>query len=98
MRSHCDEFAPFIGVESSSKEFEDYCHKVASPSSAEWGGQIELQALSQALDRSIAIHSADVPVLHMGGEKDDPIRITYHRHYYTLGEHYNSVERVKEAS
>jgi OTU domain-containing protein 6 len=63
-----------------------------------WGGQIEIQALSEALKTPIEVYAADQDVLTMGelyggalGNGLQPLRVTYHRHYYTLGEHYNSV-------
>ena len=67
-------------------------------STASWGGQIEIQALSDALRTPVEVYAADQPVLVMGelygganGSGLQPLRVTYHRKYYTLGEHYNSV-------
>jgi OTU domain-containing protein 6 len=61
---------------------------IASPVSA-------LQALSQALRVPITVYAADGADLTMGEEfgraHDDPLRLSFHRHYYALGEHYNSV-------
>eukprot|EP01036_Dinobryon_divergens_P027644 gene27644-36453_t len=71
------------------------------------GGQLEIQALSHSLQQSVVVYSADSPVLSMGpddeGQEDraaqgdtarrrrPPLRISYHKHYYALGAHYNSV-------
>ena len=82
------------------------------------GGQLEIQALSRALQQSIVVYSADSPVLSMGPEdqghereevgaragtgveaeegdagrrRRPPLRVSYHKHYYALGAHYNSV-------
>ena len=64
------------------------------------GGQVEINALCSVLQRRIWIYGADasMPILKMGedcaqntGVIDVPIRVSFHRHYYTLGEHYNSV-------
>lgn len=101
MRSHPEDFCPFLGLESSDPEFESYCAKVASATQAEWGGQPEIRALAAALQRPIHIYSADAPVVRMCEEVGDadaaaPLCITYHKHYYALGEHYNSVTRVVE--
>ncbi|CAN0456644.1 unnamed protein product, partial [Pylaiella littoralis] len=39
IRTHPEEFCPFLGYELGSTEFEEYCDKVASLTDAEWGGQ-----------------------------------------------------------
>ena len=64
---------------------------------AEWGGQIELRALAVCLERQIHIYDASTGVLVMGEQFDafNALKVTYHRHYYSLGEHYNSVERAE---
>ena len=77
-------------------EYQEYCDKVASVAGAEWGGQLEIRALCCALGRLVCVHSADSPVLIMGEEAADdatlpPLKLAYHRHYYALGEHYNSI-------
>ena len=68
-----------------------------------WGGQIEIQALSDALRTPVEVYAAGQPVLTMGEaygggvsgvEGLQPLRVSYHRKYYTLGEHYNSVVPV----
>jgi OTU domain-containing protein 6 len=102
IRKNAGDFAPYLGFDEHDAEFGAYCEKVASPSLGEWGGQIELKALSAALQRPILVVSADAPVVCMSDNRDDgavvgstadpaPLRVTYHKHYYTLGEHYNSV-------
>lgn len=102
IRAHPEEFCPFLGYEMGSTEFEEYCDKVASLTDAEWGGQLELKALSAALHRPILIYSADAPVLCMN-DADVPVgtnnslKVTFHKHYYALGEHYNSVEPVSSS-
>ena len=101
---------------SSSIEFyKKYCDDIENTSA--WGGQLELKALVQLLQRPITIYSATAPDVLMGEEYGDPseslllslvflllniqtyirnkdlpdIIIRYHKHYYALGEHYNSV-------
>lgn len=74
--------------------FEEYCERVVS--SADWGGQLELRALACALETPIHVFSAASDVIAMGHEFDaagarPPLQLTYHLHYYTLGEHFNSV-------
>jgi OTU domain-containing protein 6 len=87
--------------------YDDYVDRVRS--SADWGGHLELRALSFMLHRPIIIYSTNPP-LTIGdnderhddnhGEQDqaaaaaasvEPIRLSYHLHYYALGEHYNHV-------
>ena len=59
------------------------------------GGQVEIMALCASLRRPIWIYCSDrvQPIIKMGEPYGDlnPLRISYHKHYYTLGEHYNSV-------
>ena len=97
MRLHADEFCPFLGLEKGDPEFAVYCDKVASTTQSEWGGQLEVKALSAALQLPIEIYSADAPVVFMNDvvvatkDKDVSLKITFHKHYFALGEHYNSV-------
>ena len=44
----------------------------------EWGGQLELRALSLALNRPIRIYSADSPVMVIGEDIDVDISHTCH--------------------
>ena len=56
--------------EDSQKEpeqaFEEYCDKVEE--TAAWGGQVELQALAQAIERHITVFCAGLPLVEMGVE------------------------------
>eukprot|EP00607_Mallomonas_marina_P000103 CAMPEP_0182426166 /NCGR_PEP_ID=MMETSP1167-20130531/12652_1 /TAXON_ID=2988 /ORGANISM="Mallomonas Sp, Strain CCMP3275" /LENGTH=366 /DNA_ID=CAMNT_0024607411 /DNA_START=61 /DNA_END=1158 /DNA_ORIENTATION=+ len=76
------------------KDFSLYCDSVQSMQQAVWGGQLELRAISSLFKREIHVYSADSPTLRMGEgvakEGAQPLRVTYHRHFYALGEHYNS--------
>ena len=61
-------------------------------STPEWGGQVELLALSSVLRRSIEVIQADGPPMVVGEHFTGPrLLLSYHRHAYGLGEHYNSV-------
>eukprot|EP01112_Ceratiomyxa_fruticulosa_P019784 TRINITY_DN6564_c0_g2_i2.p1 TRINITY_DN6564_c0_g2~~TRINITY_DN6564_c0_g2_i2.p1 ORF type:complete len:290 (+),score=49.64 TRINITY_DN6564_c0_g2_i2:896-1765(+) len=89
MVNHRDDFEPFISTE---EDFEKYCARMRD--SSVWGGQIELQALAHALKVPIIVHAADVPDVVMGEEYikfSNSIHLSYHKHAYALGEHYNSV-------
>ncbi|KAL9879557.1 deubiquitinase OTUD6B [Glossina fuscipes] len=78
-------------------EFEKYCNDVRSTPA--WGGQIELKALSSVLKVPIEIIQADGSPTIQGDEfTGDPLVITYHRHMYSLGEHYNSTIPLSAAT
>jgi hypothetical protein len=67
-------------------------------------GQVELRAMAAWLKRPIHIYDSTTPLLIMGeefasaapGGGQRPLVVTYHRHYFSLGEHYNSVELIAE--
>nr|XP_006636061.1 PREDICTED: OTU domain-containing protein 6B [Lepisosteus oculatus] len=100
MRSHIDDFLPFLtnpntGDIYTPDEFENYCNDVAN--TAAWGGQLELRALTHILQMPIEVIQADSPVVVIGDEYEKaPITLIYMRHAYGLGEHYSSVEPLKE--
>lgn len=105
MRKHAPEFLPFFLSEnevegdsdaSLSEKFENYCREVES--TAAWGGQLELEALAHCLRKHIMIYSGSFPDVEMGkeyksgdGKSTPSIMVSYHRHAFGLGEHYNSV-------
>eukprot|EP01116_Phalansterium_solitarium_P004663 TRINITY_DN15711_c0_g1_i1.p1 TRINITY_DN15711_c0_g1~~TRINITY_DN15711_c0_g1_i1.p1 ORF type:complete len:321 (-),score=58.66 TRINITY_DN15711_c0_g1_i1:81-1043(-) len=92
MRSHADDFMPFLDSEDemTPDKFERFCDRIRDTN--DWGGQLELQALAHALKSPIVIFTAERPSIEMGQEYKNPkIRLSYHRHAYSLGEHYNSV-------
>lgn len=102
MRAHADDFLPFLthattGDMYSAEDFEKYCNEVDHTSA--WGGQLELRALTEVLKLPIEVIQADVSDIKIGEEYDSaPITLVYMRHAFGLGEHYNSVERLKESS
>ncbi|KAG5072898.1 hypothetical protein JHK86_008109 [Glycine max] len=107
MRNHTSDFLPFFlsenlieddSDESPAQKFENYCKEVES--TATWGGQLELGALTHCLKKHIMIFSGSFPDVEMGKEyKSDggagmsnlSIMLSYHKHAFGLGEHYNSV-------
>ena len=102
MRSHAKDFAPFVVVgdtdendvnENEEAVFERYCHQVES--TASWGGHLELDALAHSLQKHIIVYSSSLPEVEMGKQYDknmnSTLRLSYHRHAFGLGEHYNSV-------
>ncbi|XP_029976480.1 deubiquitinase OTUD6B [Salarias fasciatus] len=100
MRSHADDFLPFLtnpdtGDMYTTDEFEKYCSDLEH--TAAWGGQLELRALTKVLQLPIEVIQADSPTIKIGEEYDsEAITLVYMRHAYGLGEHYNTVERLKD--
>lgn len=77
-------------------EFEKYCDSVKN--TAAWGGQIEIKALSHTLHVPIEVIQAEGPPTVQGEEdfKGPNLVLTYHRHMYSLGEHFNSTKSAPE--
>lgn len=105
MRKNSSDFLPFFLSESGTdgdgdfdERFESYCNEVES--TAAWGGQLELGALTHCLKKHIMIFSGSFPDVEMGKEYkvgdclDTSIVLSYHKHAFGLGEHYNSVVPV----
>uniref|UniRef100_A0A7S2EVU4 OTU domain-containing protein n=1 Tax=Trieres chinensis TaxID=1514140 RepID=A0A7S2EVU4_TRICV len=91
LASHEEEFAPFAETHDHGS-YEKYVESVRS--SSEWGGHLELRALTRALKRTVVVYSAEAVPLRMGEEfadEGEEVRLSFHRRYYALGEHYNSV-------
>ncbi|XP_071742184.1 OVARIAN TUMOR DOMAIN-containing deubiquitinating enzyme 5 [Rutidosis leptorrhynchoides] len=108
MRENSSDFLPFFLSETVAdgeyddsvveKKFESYCNEVES--TAAWGGQLELGALTHCLQKHIMIFSGSFPDVEMGKEykagdsAGSSIMLSYHKHAFGLGEHYNSVVPV----
>ncbi len=95
-----NEYEPFCDLaDSNVTSYEEYVDKVRG--SSEWGGHLELRALACALDKTIVVYSADGVPLYIRAKEDGStgnddvedglIQLSFHRRYYALGEHYNSV-------
>ena len=100
MRANAEHFKHFVieadtadgSVADGDDAFEAYCTEVES--TAAWGGQVEIQALAQALKAHVRVYSVGMPVLDAGDEfkgVGPTLTLCYLRHAYGLGEHYNSV-------
>ncbi|XP_041969479.1 deubiquitinase OTUD6B [Aricia agestis] len=94
-----DDFLPFLSNPETFEmltdaEFEEYCEKIRNTNV--WGGQVEIRALSNYLKCPISIIQATGPeTIEQGTEfTGPPLFITYHRHMYSLGEHYNSTQTL----
>ncbi|XP_011181782.2 deubiquitinase OTUD6B [Zeugodacus cucurbitae] len=77
-------------------EFEKYCELLHTTPA--WGGQIELKALSSILKVPIEVLQAEGPPTIQGADEfaGPNLIITYHRHMYSLGEHYNSTVPIEQ--
>lgn len=104
LKEHKDDFIHFMSNPDTcdmltDDQFVDYCDKTAN--TKVWGGQLEIRALSNCLKCPISVIQATGPdSIEQGTEYEGaPLIITYHRHMYNLGEHYNStclIEEVEE--
>ncbi|CCI45421.1 unnamed protein product [Albugo candida] len=81
IRANPDNFIPFIAFDSSNPEksnserFEEYCEKIVN--SSEWGGQLELRALSCSLQKKIEIFTGESDVIVIGNEfEGSSLRLT----------------------
>ncbi|XP_076045494.1 deubiquitinase OTUD6B-like isoform X2 [Oratosquilla oratoria] len=97
--NHVDDFLPFLtnpktGDLLTQEEFVEYCSQVRN--SPVWGGQPELRAISQAIKVKIVVLQAEGLPSVIGEEFESVpiVTLTYYRHYFGLGEHYNSVAPV----
>ncbi|XP_061707351.1 deubiquitinase OTUD6B [Cydia pomonella] len=101
MRQNKEDFLPFMSNPNTfemltESEFNDYCDEIVN--TKVWGGQLEIRALSNSLKCPINVIQASGPEsIEQGVEfEGPPLIITYHRHMYKLGEHYNSTQAISE--
>ncbi|XP_073941935.1 deubiquitinase OTUD6B [Choristoneura fumiferana] len=102
MKQNRDDFLPFMSNPDTfemltESEFNDYCNKIVN--TKVWGGQLEIRALSNYLKCPINVIQATGPEsIEQGAEfEGPPLIITYHRHMYKLGEHYNSTQPLDDS-
>ncbi|GAD95595.1 OTU-like cysteine protease [Paecilomyces variotii No. 5] len=91
---HKDDFEPFM-----EEPLDAYTRKIRL--TAEWGGQLELQAIARAYGVEINVVQSDGRIEKIEpGDTDDldeeerenrKIWLAYYRHTYGLGEHYNAL-------
>lgn len=96
MLAHQDDFMPYMEeIDLDEVKYREYCERIRDVTN--WGGQLELKALSDALGVSIEVVQAEGGELLIGESAPSKrLIITYHRHMYGTGEHYNSTEPVKD--
>jgi OTU domain-containing protein 6 len=88
--NHPEDFAAFL-----EEPLDVYVSKIKD--TAEWGGQLELQAVARAYDVDINVLQADgrIEKIESGSStKHDPLWLAYYRHSYSLGEHYNALRKL----
>ena len=99
IRANKEEFLPFLlsfFEENGGGSLDEYCDRMENE--AVWGGQPEIKALANELNVSIHVIQVDAPDLVMSpsivssSDDDKTLYISYHKHQYGLGEHYNSLE------
>ena len=86
-----DEFVPFL-----EEPLGQYLQKIRE--TGEWGGHLEILAISKAYDTNINILHGDGHIDTIGSssnEEKDPLWLAYYRHSHGLGEHYNSLRRKR---
>jgi len=96
MRTNEADFLPFTsntktGDMLSTEEYGKYCDDIENTTT--WGGQLEIRAISNVYQQRVEIYQANAPRLVIGEEHvaSTPLRLSYHRHQYGLGEHYNAL-------
>ncbi|KAL9617783.1 MAG: hypothetical protein Q9160_007437 [Pyrenula sp. 1 TL-2023] len=87
-----DQFTPFL-----DEPLDEYSRKVKE--TAEWGGQLELQAISKAYGVQVNVLQATGEVIKFdsdgtAGQEPCVLWLAYYRHHYGLGEHYNALVRA----
>lgn len=101
MLDNADNFMPFLSTDQgdmmSMNEYKNYCARIAKTN--DWGGHLELTAISQFTKKPIHIYQADTrsPLVIEPQVKSvkRPILLSFHKHLYHLGEHYNSLVEVR---
>ena len=84
-----EDFTPFL-----EEPLDRYVQTIRQ--TGEWGGHIELLALARAYGRDINVLHSDgkIDTIQCGSSTEvDPLWLSYYRHNFGLGEHYNSLRR-----
>ncbi|QKX63596.1 uncharacterized protein TRUGW13939_10767 [Talaromyces rugulosus] len=89
IKEHQDDFVPFM-----EEPLDEYTKKIRL--TAEWGGQLELQAIARAYGVDINVLQGDGRIEKIESADDNAdtkrqIWLAYYRHTYGLGEHYNAL-------
>ncbi|KAL8832363.1 MAG: hypothetical protein Q9191_000320 [Dirinaria sp. TL-2023a] len=87
--ANAEDFAPFL-----EEPLDQYVQTIRD--TGEWGGHVELLALARAYGRNInVLHSSgNIDTIDCGSEtQTHPFWLSYYKHNFGLGEHYNSLHR-----
>lgn len=91
MEGHPEDFEGFL-----EEPLKTYVEKIRG--TAEWGGHLELMALSKAYEVEICVlQDGPMQIIEPGEKKEEreKIWLAYYRHGFGLGEHYNSLRKAK---
>ena len=101
-RSNSGDYLPFLthpetGNMLTEPQFKKYCLDIECTSA--WGGQVEIRALANVLKIPVEVIQAEGPPIVVGEEfkSQERLVVTYHRHMYGLGEHYNATKKIEES-
>lgn len=92
VRENKDDFIPYLFDETtfSIKDVDEYTNSMES--TAQWGGDVELLALSKIFNCCISVLMCGRSTLKVNEEgSNEELKLVYYKHSYTLGEHYNSL-------
>lgn len=95
IRAHKDDFIPYLFDETTMQiqNIDEYTKEMET--TAKWGGEIEILALSKVFDCSISIMFSDRPQQKFNDTGKLPeLKLVYYKHSYSLGEHYNSLHDI----
>ncbi|KIW89339.1 uncharacterized protein Z519_10193 [Cladophialophora bantiana CBS 173.52] len=97
MAQHPEDFGAFM-----EEPLDAYVKKIRD--TAEWGGELELQAIARSYHVDINVLQADGRVERISTGLDTPqdgsndtIWLAYYRHSFGLGEHYNALKKVDQS-
>ncbi|CCD23201.1 deubiquitinase OTU2 NDAI_0B01670 [Naumovozyma dairenensis CBS 421] len=92
IRENKNDFIPYLFDEStmSLKDIDEYTKEMET--TAKWGGEIEILALSKVFDCPISILMSGRATHKVNEQGTNPeLKLVYYKHTYALGEHYNSL-------
>ncbi|AMD22934.1 HHR165Wp [Eremothecium sinecaudum] len=93
VREHRDDFIPYLFDEEtmSIKDLDEYTEKMET--TAQWGGEIEILALSKVFQCCISVMMSGRSVHKVNEDEitNPELKLVYYKHSYSLGEHYNSL-------
>mmetsp|Transcript_4256 Transcript_4256/g.12817 ORF Transcript_4256/g.12817 Transcript_4256/m.12817 type:complete len:292 (-) Transcript_4256:2018-2893(-) len=77
-------------VNGDEQKYQEYCQKMRDTHA--WGGEVEIRVMATIFKVRIVVYAVGLPLTTHGEENTSPtLRLSFHRKYFGLGEHYNSV-------